>query len=48
MSHQEKENLIEKIKAAIKISSQKLREKKKALGQKMVISENGVIKTVDP
>ena len=48
MSNQEKEKLKEKIKAAIKISSQKVREKKRALGQKMVISEGGVIKTVDP
>lgn len=48
MSNQEKQILIEKIKAAMKISSQKLREKKRALGQKLVVSEGGVIKTIDP
>ncbi|MBA3899997.1 MAG: hypothetical protein H0X62_07275 [Bacteroidetes bacterium] len=30
------------------ISAQKLLEQKKKLGQKLVISENGVIKTVSP
>lgn len=48
MSDQEKQILIEQIKAAMKISSQKLREKKRALGQKLVVSEGGVIKIVDP
>jgi hypothetical protein len=48
MSNKDKEILKEKIKNAIKISSQKLIEKKKALGQQMVVSENGKIKTINP
>ncbi len=32
---------------AIKVSAQKMLEQKKKLGQKLVISENGVIKIVD-
>jgi hypothetical protein len=48
MSNKEREILKEKIKRAIKISSQKLIEKKKALGQKLVISENGKIRIIEP
>jgi hypothetical protein len=48
MSSKEKEILKEKIKRAIKISSQKLIEKKKALGQNLVISENGKIRVIEP
>jgi hypothetical protein len=48
MSNKEREILKEKIKRAIKISSQKLIEKKKALGQKLVISENGIIRIIEP
>jgi hypothetical protein len=48
MSNTERELLKEKIKRAIKISSQKLIEKKKALGQKLVISENGKIRIIEP
>jgi len=48
MSNKEREILKEKIKRAIKISSQKLIEKKKALGQKLVISEEGKIKVIEP
>jgi hypothetical protein len=48
MSNKDKEILKEKIKNAIKISSQKMIEKKKALGQKLVISENGKIKIIEP
>ncbi len=48
MSSKEKEVLKERIKRAIEISSQKLIEKKKALGQKLVISENGKIRIVEP
>jgi hypothetical protein len=48
MSNKEREILKEKIKIAIKISSQKLIEKKKALGQKIVISENGKIRIIEP
>jgi hypothetical protein len=48
MSSKEKEVLKERIKRAIKISSQKLIERKKALGQNLVISENGKIRVVEP
>ena len=48
MSIKEREILKEKIKSAIKISSQKLIEKKKALGQKLVISEDGKIRVIEP
>jgi hypothetical protein len=48
MSSEEKEVLKEKIKRAIKISSQKLIEKKKALGQNLVISEDGKIRVIEP
>jgi hypothetical protein len=48
MSNNEREILNEKIKRAIKISSQKLIEKKKALGQKLVISEEGRIRVIEP
>jgi hypothetical protein len=48
MSNKERDILKEKIKRAIKISSQKLIEKKKALGQKIVISENGKIRIIEP
>ena len=48
MRNNERKILKEKIKQALKISSQKLIEKKKALGQKLVISEEGKIRTIDP
>ncbi len=48
MSNKEKEILKEKIKRAIKISSEKLIEKKRALGQNLVISENGKIRVIEP
>ena len=48
MSNKEREILKEKIKRAIKFSSQKLIEKKKALGQKLVISEEGRIRVIEP
>lgn len=48
MSSNEREILKEKIKKAIKISSQKLIEKKKALGLKIVISEEGKIRVIEP
>jgi hypothetical protein len=48
MQSNDKVILKEKIKRAIKISSQKLIEKKKALGQKIVISQDGKIKTIAP
>jgi hypothetical protein len=48
MNNNERKMLKEKIKRAIKISSKKLIEKKKALGQKLVISEEGKIKTIEP
>lgn len=48
MNNNEKKILKEKIIRAIKISSQKLIEKKKALGQKLVISEEGKIRVIEP
>lgn len=48
MSTEEKDLLKEKIKNAIKISSQKFIEKKRALGQQIVISEGGKIRVVEP
>jgi hypothetical protein len=48
MNNKEKDILKDKIKKAIKLSSQKLIEKKRALGQKLVISEGGKIKEVNP
>jgi hypothetical protein len=48
MSNNDREILKEKIKRAIKISSQKLIEKKRALGQKLVISEEGKIRVIEP
>jgi hypothetical protein len=48
MSNNDREILKEKIKRAIKISSQRLIEKKKALGQKLVISEEGEIREIEP
>ena len=48
MSTEEKDLLKEKIKNAIKISSQKLIEKKRALGQQIVISEEGSICPIIP
>ncbi len=48
MDKKEKDILKEKIKEAIKISAQKLVESKRALGQNLVVSENGKIKIVEP
>lgn len=48
MSNKEKDELKEKIKKAIQISSQKLLEKKKALGQSLVISKDGEIQVIQP
>jgi len=48
MSTEEKDKLKETIKRAIKLSSQKMRQQKKALGQKLVISKNGKIQVIDP
>jgi hypothetical protein len=48
MSNNEKEELKEKIKRAIKISSQKLIENKRAHGQKLVISIDGKIIEINP
>ncbi len=44
MTPDEKKSLNETVKKAIKLSSQMLIEKKRALGQPVVISENGKIK----
>jgi len=48
MSEAERILLKETIKRAMKISSQKLKENKKALGLKIVISINGKIQEVEP
>lgn len=48
MKNSEKTDLLEKIKEAILLSAKKMVENKKRLGQKLVISENGAVKTVDP
>ena len=48
MGRKEIEVLKERINSAIKISSQKIIEKKKALGQNLVISEVGKIRIVEP
>ncbi len=48
MSTAVKDLLNDKIKNAVKISSQKLIEKKRALGQQIVISEGGKIRVIEP
>jgi hypothetical protein len=48
MTDKEKKEHKEKIKRAIQISAQKLRDKKRELGQKMVVSINGVVQEIDP
>ena len=46
MTPDEKKHLNETVKKAMKLSSRMLIEKKRALGQSVVISENGVIKRI--
>ncbi len=48
MEKTEGQEIIEKIKEAMIYSAKKLVEDKKRLGQKLVISEKGVIKVIDP
>ncbi len=48
MSNKEKDLLKEKIKKSIQLSSQKLIEKIKALGQSWVISKGGEIRLIKP
>jgi hypothetical protein len=48
MNNKDKQILKEKIKSAIRISAQKLIQKKKELGQELVVSDNGKIKTISP
>lgn len=48
MTTDEKKHLNETVKKAMKLSSQMLIEKKRALGQTVVISENGKIKKLKP
>ena len=48
MKQSEKIDLLEKIKEAILLSAKKMIENKKKLGQKLVVSENGIVKIVDP
>ncbi|MCM0059232.1 MAG: hypothetical protein NBV57_00085 [Algoriphagus sp.] len=48
MNDAKKKILKEKIKGAIKISSQKLIEQKRAQGLKVVVSEGGKIREINP
>jgi hypothetical protein len=48
MSNKEKDLLKEKIKKAIKLSAKRLVEKKKALGQSLVVSKDGKIEVINP
>jgi hypothetical protein len=48
MTPEEIERHKEKIKMAMKISAEKLIQKKRLLGQQVVISENGIIKFINP
>ena len=48
MNNKEKEELKEKIKNAIRVSAQKLIQKKRALNQDLVVSVNGKIITISP
>ncbi len=48
MKKLDKIDLLDKIKEAILLSAKKMVENKKKLGQKLVISENGIVKIVDP
>jgi hypothetical protein len=48
MSNQELKELDALIEKAMKVSAEKLLEQKKKLGQELIISENGVIKVIDP
>ncbi len=47
MTHQEYQEWSDKILEALKISGEKMLAKKKLLGQKMAILENGQIKVID-
>lgn len=48
MKDNEKEQLIQKIKKAIQLSTQKLVASKRALGQSVVISKDGKIQEIKP
>lgn len=48
MKNKELHNIREKIIKGMKVSAKKLVESKKNLGQKIVISEDGVIKVINP
>jgi hypothetical protein len=48
MSDNDKEILKKKIKSAIRVSSQLFIAKKRALGQKIIISEGGKIREIEP
>jgi len=47
MTEQEKQALIDRIKWAMEQSSKMVIEKKKRLGQKMIVWNNGNIRTID-
>ena len=48
MANQELKTIRDKIVEGMKISAERLWAKKKLLGQKLVISENGIIQIIDP
>jgi hypothetical protein len=48
MKNSELKEIRDRIIEGMKISAQKFISKKKSLGQKIVISENGVIREVEP
>jgi hypothetical protein len=48
MSKKNIKDLKERINEAMRISSEKMIQTKKKLGQKLVVSENSVIKIIEP
>lgn len=48
MKNKELRSIRDQIVEGMKISSEKLVQSKKNLGQKLIISDNGVIKVIDP
>jgi hypothetical protein len=48
MKNSELKEIRDRIIEGMKISAQKFISKKKSLGQKIVISENGIIREVEP
>lgn len=48
MSDSEKKELKVKIMEAIQVAAERMIRKKKQLGQKLVVEQNGIIKEIDP